>query len=216
MDTKTSGPVRVGFVVPRQPERHRVRVELRDAVTTKPVSGWLPVLIPRASADIAFGLPDARDQVLCLFFGNGPEEDFVLGSMYGTQTSPVSNGDKFHHTLNDGTTLEYDRAACKLRASARGDVEVSITRNVEVTLQGNGEVTAGGASELTSVAKIDLNTPALPMGGPEGGGMEATTQGNARHRGNVTVTGGDVAMNGISFLAYAHGRPHDRTTGAPK
>ena len=216
MDMKMNELARVGFVVSRQPEKHRVRVEFRDTVTAKLVSGWLPVLVPRASADMAFDLPDVGDQVLCLFLGNGLEEGFVLGSMYGAQTPPVSSGDTFHRTFSDGTTLEYDRAAHKLRASVRGDVEASVTGNVEVTLQGNGKVTAGGALELTSAAKIGLNTPALSMGGSGGGWTEAATQGNIRHRGNITVTGGDVTVNGISFLSHVHDCPHGGTTGAPK
>ena len=118
--------------------------------------------------------------------------------------------------MRDGTTLEYDRAAHKLRASVRGDVEASVTGNVEVTLQGNGKVTAGGALELTSAAKIGLNTPALSMGGSGGGGTEAATQGNIRHRGNITVTGGDVTVNGISFLSHVHDCPHGGATGVPR
>lgn len=200
MDMKMNELARVGFVVSRQPEKHRVRVEFRDTVTAKLVSGWLPVLVPRASADMAFDLPDVGDQVLCLFLGNGLEEGFVLGSMYGAQMPPVSSGDKFHRTFSDGTTLEYDRAAHKLRASVRGDVEASVTGNLE----------------LTSAAKIGLNTPALSMGGSGGGGTEAATQGNIRHRGNITVTGGDVTVNGISFLGHVHDCPHGGTTGAPK
>ena len=74
MDMKMNELARVGFVVSRQPEKHRVRVEFRDTVTAKLVSGWLPVLVPRASADMAFDLPDVGDQVLCLFLGNGLEE----------------------------------------------------------------------------------------------------------------------------------------------
>ena len=89
MDMKMNELARVGFVVSRQPEKHRVRVEFRDTVTAKLVSGWLPVLVPRASADMAFDLPDVGDQVLCLFLGNGLEEGFVLGSMYGAQKPPV-------------------------------------------------------------------------------------------------------------------------------
>ena len=51
MDMKMNELARVGFVVSRQPEKHRVRVEFRDTVTAKLVSGWLPVLVPRASAE---------------------------------------------------------------------------------------------------------------------------------------------------------------------
>ena len=37
--------IRVGFVVARQPEKMRVRVELKDTVTEALVSAWLPVLL---------------------------------------------------------------------------------------------------------------------------------------------------------------------------
>ena len=178
MDMKMNELARVGFVVSRQPEKYRVRVEFRDTVTAKLVSGWLPVLVPRASADMAFDLPDVGDQVLCLFLGNGLEEGFVLGSMYGAQMPPVSSGDKFHRTFSDGTTLEYDRAAHKLRASVRGDVEASVTGNVEVTLQGSGKVTAGGALELTSAAKSGLNSRSR-WAGPEAGGRRPRRRGTS-------------------------------------
>lgn len=132
MDMKMNELARVGFVVSRQPEKHRVRVEFRDTVTAKLVSGWLPVLVPRASADMAFDLPDVGDQVLCLFLGNGLEEGFVLGSMYGAQTPPVPSGDKFHRTFSDGTTLEYDRKAHKLTVHALGDISVTATGNISI------------------------------------------------------------------------------------
>ncbi|HIW78270.1 MAG TPA: phage baseplate assembly protein V [Candidatus Bilophila faecipullorum] len=207
---------RVGFVTARQPERHRVRVQFRDTVTSPLVSGWLPVLTPRASADMAFDLPDVGDQVLCLFLGNGLEDGFVLGSMYGAQTPPVASGDKFHRTFSDGTTIEYDRKAHKLTASVKGDVEANVTGNIEVRLQGNGKVEAVGALDMTSAAKIGLNTPALTMGGAKGGGTNAETQGNIRHRGNIHVTEGDVTVNGISFLGHVHDCPHGGITGAPQ
>ena len=123
---------RVGFVTARQPERHRVRVEFRDTVTAPLVSGWLPVLAPRASADMAFDLPDVGDQVLCLFLGNGLEDGFVLGSMYGAQKPPVSSGDKFHRTFSDGTVIEYDRKAHKLTVHVLGDISVTATGNISI------------------------------------------------------------------------------------
>lgn len=208
--------VRVGFVVGRHPERHRVRVEFRDTVTSKLVSGWLPVLVPRASGDMAYDLPDENDQVLCLFLGNGLEDGFVVGSMYGANFPPVSSGDKWHRTFSDGTELEYDRKAHKLTARVKGDVEAEVSGNLSVKLEGTGSVDANGALELSSAASIGLFTPALTMGGTGGGGTEASTQGNIRHRGNIVVTGGDVTVNGISFLGHVHDCPHGGTTGVPR
>ena len=208
--------VRVGFVVGRQPERHRVRVELRDTVTRSLVTAWLPVLVSRASQDMEFDLPDIGDQVLCLFSGLGLEEGWVLGSMYGRQAPPVSSGDKWHRTFSDGTTLEYDRAAHKLKASVQGDIEIEATGNLQAVLQGSGAVKASGTLEATSSQGIALNTLSLSMSGEGGGGTEAVTQGTIRHRGTIIVSGGDVVVNGISFLGHVHECAHDGKTGVPQ
>lgn len=216
MDMTLYELIRVGFVVSRQSEKHRVRVEFRDTVTTKLISGWLPVLVPRAKGDMVFDLPDIGDQVLCLFLGNGLEEGFVLGSMYGSQSPPVSSGDKFHRKFSDGTTLEYDRKTHTLIASVKGNIEATVTGNIEVTLQGSGKVTATGSLDLTSEQRIGLNTPALSMSGTEGRGTVATTQGDIIHRGNITVTEGDVVVNGVSFLSHVHDCPHGGATGGPR
>ena len=100
--------VRVGFVSARQPEKMRVRVELRDTVTSSLVTDWLPVLCPRACGDLAYDLPDVGDQVLCLFLGYGLEQGFVLGAMYGKAAPPVSSGDIWQRRFQDGTVLEYE------------------------------------------------------------------------------------------------------------
>lgn len=175
------------------------------------------MLAPRASADMA--------NSTCRTWGSGavpvPRQRAGGGlrarlHVRRADAARVERRPSSHRTFSDGTTLEYDRKAHKLTASVKGDVEASVTGNVEVTLQGSGKVTAGGALELTSAAKIGLNTPALSMGGSGGGGTEAATQGNIRHRGNITVTGGDVTVNGISFLSHVHDCPHGGATGVPR
>ena len=86
--------IRVDFVNARMPEKMRVKVTLRDTVTSELITDWLPVLCPRASQDMQYDLPDIGDQVLCLFLSYGLEQGFVIGSMYGKQTPPVQSGDK--------------------------------------------------------------------------------------------------------------------------
>ena len=109
MDMKMNELARVGYVVSRQPEKHRVRVEFRDTVTAKLVSGWLPVLVPRASADMAFDLPDVGDQVLCLFLGNGLEEGFVLGlTYYGLYV--LKSVEVQHRIFHNGVTMSAEIA----------------------------------------------------------------------------------------------------------
>ena len=186
---------RVGFVVSRQPEKHRVRVEFRDTVTAKLVSGWLPVLVPRASADMAFDLPDVGDQVLCLFLGNGLEEGFVLGSMYGAQTPPVSSGDKFHRTFSDGTTLEYDRAAHKLRASVRGDVEMDAAKSISLH----------GKENIILQAPTLMLRGNLSQTGYDGAPGFTDIRGTVAVReGSVSVPNGDVVATAVSLVGHLH------------
>lgn len=136
--------IRVGFVTSRQAEKHRVQVELRDTVTAKLTTKWLPVLCPRASGDLHYDLPDIGDQVLCLFLPYGLEQGFVVGAMYGRQTPPVSDPEKTHRTFKDGTTLEYDRAQHKLTGEVKGDVMLHATGGI--TIKADGDCVIQGAN----------------------------------------------------------------------
>lgn len=136
--------IRVGFVTARQAGKHRVQVQFKDTTTAALTSDWLPVLVPRAAADLAFDLPDIGDQVLCLFLPHGHEQGFVIGSMYGKQAPPVSDAEKLHRTFKDGTTLEYDRAQHKLTGEVKGDVMLHATGTV--TIKADGEFTIQGAN----------------------------------------------------------------------
>lgn len=146
--------IRVGFVVDRNPGTMRVRVELRDTVTSPLVSGWLPVGCPRAHADKHYDLPDIGDQVLCLFTSMGFEDGWCVCSMYGKEAPPVVSGDIWHRMFSDGTYLEYDRAAHKLTANVKGDVKADVSGNIDVELGGNGNVTAHGRSTLPRPRKL--------------------------------------------------------------
>ncbi len=209
--------IRVGFVAGRQPERMRVKVELRDTTNAKLVSDWLPVITPRACADEQYDLPDDGDQVLCLFLPYGLEQGFVLGSMYGKAEPPVQSGDKWHRKFRDGTTLEYDREAHLLSGNVKGDVKLAVSGNITVTLDGTLAETAKGPANITSAQRISLSAPAISMGGGAGGGSTtATITGDTNQRGTITVTNGDVIVEGISFLRHVHPCPHGGDTGVPK
>ena len=193
--------IRVGFVTARQPEKMRVKVELKDTVTQPLVSAWLPVLCPRASGDLAYDLPDVGDQVLCLFLPYGLEQGFVVGAMYGKASPPVSSGDKWHRRFQDGTVLEYDRAAHKLTAQVQGDVAVTATGSVQA--EATGDVSVSSAASLTLMA------PAMQLGGTGGSTTQAAMQGTFR------LENGDIIVEGVSFLHHVHDCPHGGQTGEP-
>lgn len=202
--------IRVGFVNARQPETMRVKVTLKDTTTAELVTDWLPVLCPRACGDRQYDLPDIDDQVLCLFLPYGLEQGFVIGAMYGRQTPPAQSGDKWHRAFKDGTWLEYDRAAHKLTANVRGDVDITTTGSVSASVQGSLSASSQGPARVSSAAQLALNAPAMTMGGGSGGATAADMQGTFK------LKDGDIIVEGISFLKHVHACPHGGTTGKPQ
>lgn len=135
LEDKVNELIRHGVVVKRDEKNMRVCVKFSDTVTKPLTTNWLPVLLPRASGDCYYDLPDIGDKVLCLFLPNGIDTGFVLGSFYGENKSPITNGDIYFHKFKDGTYLEYNRKKHKLIASCVGDVELSATGNLKIEAQ---------------------------------------------------------------------------------
>lgn len=185
--------MRVGFVNARMPEKMRVKVTLKDMPGGALVTDWLPVLTPRASQDMQYDLPDIGDQVLCFFLPYGHEQGFVAGAMYGKQTPPVQNGEKWHRTFKDGTYLEYDRANHKLTANVKGDVEIVATGKMTASTQ--------GPTAIASENHISLSAPSMNLGGSGGGATAAAMQGNFQ------LTQGDMVAETISLRNHVHTCP---------
>jgi phage baseplate assembly protein V len=121
--------IRVGVVTGINPEKGTVRVHLVGV--DEEVSYELPVIYPKTHKDKAYFMPDIGEQVVCIFSGQGLEQGFVLGAIYSeADTTPVSNKDKFFIRFEDGTEIEYDRQAHKLRISVRGDVLIEADGNM--------------------------------------------------------------------------------------
>lgn len=177
--------IRVGFVTARQPEKHRVQVELRDTVTSRLTTKWLPVLCPRASGDLHYDLPDIGDQVLCLFLPYGLEQGFVIGAMYGRQTPPVSDPEKFHRRFKDGATIEYDRANHALSATIPGTATIKCTS--PMTLEAPTVYVRG---TLVNTAKDGSPGKAVFSGG-----MEVLD-------GGVSVPDADVKAGNVSLVSH--------------
>ena len=200
--------VRIGRVVSRQPEKMRVRVELPDTVTSPLVTAWLPVLCRRACEDMAYDLPDINDQVLCVFLPIGLEQGFVMGSMFGKQSPPVTNPDKVHRLFRDGTFLEYDRAEHKLTADVKGDVVITATGNVTVT---------GQTIQLNGQSSITMNAPSIILQGNVSTSAQGGGAGSVTMNGNVRVSNGDVQADLVSLKSHTHEgvQPGGGTSGSP-
>jgi phage baseplate assembly protein V len=99
---------RVGIVKIQDVQTARVRVAFPDR--NQLVSWWLPIVTPKSQNDKAYWIPDVGEQVVC-FMDEYDEDGAVLGAIYSqVDTTPVQSADKWHITMQDGSTFEYDRS----------------------------------------------------------------------------------------------------------
>lgn len=115
---------RRGIVTEVDPDTHRVRVRFDERQGM--VSGWLDVLARDTLDDKDFGLPSEGAMVACMM-DERDEDGCVLGSIYSTTDRPAASSvDKRSITFKDGVTVEYDRAAHKLKVKGDGLVLVEV------------------------------------------------------------------------------------------
>jgi phage baseplate assembly protein V len=191
----------IGIVTASNPATGKVRVQFpdRDGV----VSDWLPVMQKKTLRDKSFSMPDVGEHVVCMM---DEHEEFgvVLGAIYSdADNTPVSSQDKWHHTFDDGTTIEYDRAAHKLSAHVQGDIEVTATGTMTATIEGETTITT---------PKLTVNGDMLVNGNLDTG--TGSNGGSVRMLGPVEVTN-DVTAGGISLIEHVHSDPQGGTTGPP-
>ena len=94
---------------------------------------WLQVIQPGTQRDKAYWLPDVGEQVVCLL-DDSAENGIILGAIYSaTDVAPVSTRNKKHIRFDDGTTIEYDRAASLLSISVQGAITITATGNISIT-----------------------------------------------------------------------------------
>ena len=139
LEATLNNVVRVGTVT--QIAAGKVRVQFSDA--DQLVSAPLPVLFPKTHLDRFCAMPDVGEHVVCIFLPFGLEQGFVLGALYSaTDAPPVQGADKWHLAFNDGSWLEFNRAASVLNIHSRGDVNIFAAD--KITLD-------GGSTDLSGV-----------------------------------------------------------------
>jgi len=114
-------------------------------------SWWLPIVTPKAQNDKAYWMPDVGEQVVCLM-DEHDEDGAVLGSIYSSaDAAPVSSVDKWHLTMKDQASFEYDRSSHQLTVSIPSKGTVTITANgatIEIDSNGNVLVNPGAMVKL--------------------------------------------------------------------
>ena len=153
----------------------RVTYDDEDGMT----SNWLPVMQRNTIANQDYWLPDIGEDVVCVFFAEGAEDGFVLGSIYaGDVKPPESNGDKRTVVFKDGTRVSYDRAqhhldiaidettlhADRSKVNVQAPDEISAVSK-KISVSGSESVTVSGNQgvDVASNTKIALSAPTITL-----------------------------------------------------
>lgn len=138
---------RVGRVINVYPDKGTVRVEIADIDNVK--SYELPVIFQKTSKDKYYCMPDIHEHVLVKFLPNGLEQGFVIGSFYSaTDKTPVSDQNKTHVKMSDGSFFEYDRKSHELEINIKGKITIKATDEISIH---------SDTHHITTAPKIDHN-----------------------------------------------------------
>jgi phage baseplate assembly protein V len=125
LETLLANLVRVGEVTAVFPDKATARVRFQEKQGVVTAELHVPVRTAHKNKDYA--MPDVGEPVLCVFLPRGREAGFILCSFYTkSHTPPVTSGDKRHIAFDDGTWLEYDRAAHRLSGQIKGTLDLKV------------------------------------------------------------------------------------------
>jgi len=178
----------------------KVKIQSGDLVT-----GWIPWLTTRAAGDSDWWAPEVGEQVLMLSPGGDPAQAVVLPALY-QQAHPAPAADENVRRVKfaDGTVIEYDRAAHRLKVDCVGDIEIHAAKNVTVNVDGNVTANAGGNMTadvdgdvaLTSGGRFDVKAAAVKFAVDGRFEVEAS---------NITIGNTVKDGNGRDSTSHKHG-----------
>ncbi|GAB4212698.1 MAG: hypothetical protein OHK0012_07460 [Synechococcales cyanobacterium] len=119
-----------GKVVEVDPQTCRVRVELADLDGMQ--SYWLAVVQGHSLRDKVYSLPDV-DEFVAFLLDAQAEEGVVLGAIYSDpDPTPSQDGEVRMIRFEDGTVVQYDRAASRLMIDCVGDVVIRSATQIQI------------------------------------------------------------------------------------
>lgn len=213
LERRVANMIRIGKVSALDAAAGRVRVAVAGTNTT-----WLPWLVQRAGGDRSWWAPEVGEQVVVLSPGGDLTQAVVAPSIY--QAAHAAPGDVAtvqRTTYADGTVVEYDRAAHKLKVDCVGSVDVKTATSVLIDAQTT--VTIKAATSVLVDAPLSTFTGAVivqglltyqaGMAGSGGGGAAASITGNVNVTGgNVAVAGGGMTASGDVVAGTVHLKTH--------
>lgn len=218
---KMKSIVRVGEVTSVDYSKLTARVTFDDE--DEMTSYDLPILQRNTLKNHDYCGIDVGCDVLCIFLPSGTEEGFILGSFYAGEVTPPENSkDKRTILFADGTRLSYDRAAHKLTADVKGDIEATVSGDISATIQGKANVTAQGAISVESSEKVVITAPQIILNGAISSYSKTGGSGTMKITGTMDISGNikgdsDIIASGVSLKSHTHGgvEPGGGSTSSP-
>jgi len=158
VERRLANVITLGAIVAADYDNALVKVQAGDLIT-----GWRPWLTRRASNDLDYWAPEVGEQVVLLSPGGEPEKAVVLPAIYqADHQSDLASPTVHRTTYSDGSVIEYDRGAHKLKAAlvTGATTELVSTGGVAIT----GDVTVTG----NITATMDITDATRSMAGDRG------------------------------------------------
>lgn len=165
------------------------------------VSYDLQVLQKNTIANKDYAMPDIGEDVICLFLPSGPEDGFILGSVYaGEITPPESSSAKRTVVFADDTKISYDRETHTLSINIGETTILADSKNVNVVAPENINAKAG--------KKITGEAPTIDL------------IGNLNIKGNVNISGSmsveqNIQAADVKTATVASVNAHTHTSADP-
>ena len=110
---------------------------------------------------------------------------------------------------NDGSRVEYDSAAARMRVVSVGDLAADAGGNATIKANGNATIEAGGNAAITAGGVAAITAPAITLTATQGGAGAAEMTGSFRLRGDFEIDGsihatGDILADGANSPNHTH------------
>jgi phage baseplate assembly protein V len=126
---RISNVVRYGTVKEADYKKALIRVELQAGEL---VTDWIPWVTLRAGKDKFWWAPEVGEVMLVLAPSGELANAVALPAAFSNENQNADRETIQRQTFDDGTVIEYDREAHKLKMDVKGDVEIKATGNVTI------------------------------------------------------------------------------------
>lgn len=133
--------LRYGLVAEADYPKGLIRVDIQDGEIN---TAWIPWLTQRSGNDRFWWAPEVGERVLVLAPSGDLHNAVAMTAQISNEFPQLADRETVQRTeFADGTTMEYDRDAHRLKWDVKGDIVIKAEGDVTIDAQGN--VTIKGA-----------------------------------------------------------------------